>query len=157
MIRASELRNFRDEPKSSATRQSTEDGTAKTLTDDAAEKRGLSLKVVVESESFSALRSMALAGECCAVLPRLSVVRDVEAGQLHARTITDPHLGGMYSVANLNRRELSRAARAVRDVLVRICASLQGQAKALSPAEMLRVAPTTLFPINSAGHRRSTH
>ena len=39
MIRASELRDFRDEPKSAATRQSTEDGTAKTLTDNAAEKR----------------------------------------------------------------------------------------------------------------------
>lgn len=127
------------------------------ILDDAAEKRGMSLKVVVESESFSALRSMALAGECCAILPRLCVLRDVEAGQLHARRIIEPHLGGMYSVANLNRRELSRAARAVRELLVRACAGASERANVKAPSEMMRVAPSNLFPINSVSTRRLAH
>lgn len=134
------------------------------ILDDAAEKRGLQLNSPFETESFSALRALALSGECCAVLPRSCLQDDIVAGTLHARRIVDPSLGGMYSVASINRRELSRAARAVREILVRVCAPLRqaGEAEvgavtaAAAAADTMRVAPTNLFPINRARRRRPT-
>src|SRR3546814_17556775 len=64
------------------------------------------LRSPIETESLSALRAMALSGDCYALLPRSSVHADVVSGKLMARRIVNPDLRGMMSVANLNGREL---------------------------------------------------
>lgn len=120
--------------------------------DDAAAKHGKILRSPIETESLSALRAMALSGDCYALLPRSSVHADVVSGKLMARRIVNPDLRGMMSVANLNGRELPRAAREVRDIVVRAChlatESLRPLTAGSEATPIMRVTPTNLFPIH---------
>ena len=123
------------------------------ILDDVAERRGKTLRSVIETESLSALRSMALSGECYALLPLSNVLDDVRIGRLQARKIINPDMRGVMSIASPSGRELGRAATEVRDMVVRACALLRDDLALemdIPPkSHVLRVTPSTLFPITT--------
>ncbi|WP_160987415.1 LysR family transcriptional regulator [Novosphingobium silvae] len=127
------------------------------ILDDVAERRGKALHSVIETESLSALRSMALSGECYALLPRSSVIEEVRDGRLQARRIVNPDMRGVMSIGSLSGRELGRAATEVRDIVVRACAALRDdlplETEQPSQSHVLRVKPSTLFPIPASATR----
>ena len=120
------------------------------ILDDVAERRGKTLHSVIETESLSALRSMALSGKCSAVLPRSAVIKEVGLGQLQARRIVNPDMHGVMSIGSLSGRQLGRAATEVRDLIVRACVEIRRDLPLNSEetflSSVLRTTPSSLFP-----------
>jgi len=125
--------------------------------DAAAERRGKTLKPVIETESASALRALALAGDCYSILPLSCIHQDVLTGHLHARKVVHPEMGGLMSVVSLSSRPLAPAQVRVRDLLVdtvrtvREAMNLSEQAPA--DAQIMRAVPSPLLP-SQHGRRR---
>jgi LysR family nitrogen assimilation transcriptional regulator len=121
------------------------------ILDDVAERRGKALRSVIETESLSALRTMAMSGECHALLPLSSVLDDVREGRLQARKIVNPDMGGVTSIGSVSGRELGRAAVEVRNIVVRACSALRTDtvlgSEPAAVGHSLRVTPSAQFPI----------
>jgi LysR family nitrogen assimilation transcriptional regulator len=119
------------------------------ILDDVAERQNKVLQSVVETESLSALRAMALSGECYALLPRSAVLEDIRSGVLQARKIVDPDMQGVMSIASVSGRELSRATVEIREVVIDVCSALGTDLptpdQGVSGGQILRVVPSTLF------------
>lgn len=124
------------------------------ILDDAAASRGRRIDAPMETESYSALRAVARSGEAQTILPLSSVLEDVQEGRLVARKIVNPDLSGMMSLAHLKNAELSRAVQEVRDLVVRVVRLVSEQmkleARVPSAAHILKVTPSTLFPMRAA-------
>ncbi|RSY82022.1 LysR family transcriptional regulator [Sphingomonas koreensis] len=125
--------------------------------DDVAERQNRDLRSVIETESFTALRAMAMSGECYTLLPRSSVLDDIQSGRLQARRIIDPEMRGLISVASISSRELTRAAVDVRDIVIDVC---RGAADEFAlpdqhahTGQALRGVPSTLFPMARVARR----
>lgn len=88
------------------------------ILDETAESHGKSLSVMFETESYTALRALAMSGECYTILPRLGIMQDHLDGLFQARRIIEPEMHGVLSMANLNSAELTHAQKAARDVIV---------------------------------------
>jgi LysR family nitrogen assimilation transcriptional regulator len=121
------------------------------ILDDLAERVGKQLDLVLETESYSTLRALAISGECYALLPRLCVHQDVVDGRLSARKIVNPDVRGLMSLANLTNRPLSLAARKVKELAVQVFRDLRYDLhlpeSAPAAAHLMQIAPSTQFPI----------
>lgn len=126
--------------------------------DDAAERRGKTLRPVIETESASALRALALEGDCYAVMPRSSIHEDVQAGRLHARKVVHPEMGGLMSVVSLSSRPLAPAQLRVRELLVETVRTVREtinlSEEASADAQIMRTMPSPLLPAQQARRRQ---
>ena len=125
------------------------------ILDDVAERQGKTLRSVIETESLSALRAIAMTGDCYALLPRSAVLEEIRGGQLQARKIVNPDMRGVMSIASVTGRELGRAAAEVKDIVVEACHALGKDftlTDEIAPSDqVLRVMPSTLFPTVKTG------
>ncbi|MFW2828955.1 LysR family transcriptional regulator [Sphingomonas sp. ID0503] len=116
------------------------------ILEEAADRRGKCLSVTFESDSYAALRSLALTGACFTILPRSSILQDVADGNLQARRIVSPDLRGHLSLASDSNRETTPAQRAGGLLLtktIRRAAEELGLNAEGSAAR--KVCPTSLF------------
>lgn len=122
--------------------------------DDAAERRGLRVTPRIETESAQALKALALAGDCYAVLPRACVHDEMMRGVLHGRKLINPDLRGMMTLVNLASRPLGPAQLAVRDLIKTITRRFASDMDTSpAPSSVPRTTPTSLFP-NSNSRKR---
>ncbi|MCL8382921.1 LysR family transcriptional regulator [Xanthobacter aminoxidans] len=126
--------------------------------DEIAERRGMALNPVLETESMAALKALAMAGDCYTILPGPCILDEVRGGLYHARRIVNPELSGFMSVASLNSRPLGPVQKKVRDILVdvarQVCEAEEANAAAAALASVSRATPSTLLPSNEARYRR---
>lgn len=127
------------------------------ILDDVAERQDKVLQSVIETESLSALRALALSGDCYALLPRSAVLEEIRGGLLQARKIVDPDMQGVMSIASVSGRELSRATVEIREVVIDVCSALRTDLptpdQSVSGGQTLRVVPSTLFTSTKAAKR----
>lgn len=127
------------------------------ILDDVADRQGKTLRSVVETESLSALKAMAMSGECYALLPRSAVLDEIACGQLQGRKIVNPEMKGVLSIASVSGRELGRAAIEVRNIVVRACNALSANLPITDQTSLagyaLRVKPSSLFPARRSAGR----
>ena len=99
-----------------------------------------------ETESFTALRALALSGECDVLLPYHSVQAECIAGLLQARRIVEPDLTGLYALAHLNNKLMTSAMTAVHDLIVRELRLVGGESDIERRAGSVRtLCPSSLF------------
>lgn len=126
--------------------------------DDAAERRGKLLRPVIETESASGLKALALSGECYAVMPLSYIHDDVVAGRLHARKVVHPEMGGLMSVVSLSSRPLAPAQLRVRDLLVETVRAVREKMnlseQAPADAQIMRTVPSPLLPGQQSRRRQ---
>jgi LysR family nitrogen assimilation transcriptional regulator len=116
------------------------------LIEEQAVQHGKALQAHFESESCTALRALALSGECDVMLPYSAVQADCEAGLLTTRRIIEPDLTGLYSLAHLNNKLMTPAMSAVHDLIVREVRALHGEADIERRAMSVRkLCPSSLF------------
>ncbi|CAN5418510.1 LysR substrate-binding domain-containing protein [soil metagenome] len=115
--------------------------------DDAAERRGLRVTPRIETESAQALKALALAGDCYAVLPRACVHDEMMRGTLYGRKLVNPNLRGMMTLVNLASRPLGPAQLAVRELIKTITRQFADDMDTSpTPSSVMRTTPTSLFP-----------
>lgn len=115
--------------------------------DDAAERRGLRVTPKIQTESAQALKALALAGDCFAILPRACVHEEMSKGTLHGRRLINPDLRGIVSLVNLTSRPLGPAQLAVREIVKTITRRFTDYADAdQASATVIRTTPTSPFP-----------
>lgn len=90
------------------------------ILDAAAERAGRRLFSPIETESFSALKAAALSGQCYAIIPKTSVLDEIEAGTLHARKIVNPDICGSKVLVQLESRVLTAAQREVALLITKV-------------------------------------
>lgn len=116
------------------------------ILEDEAERHGKSLSVNFETESFSALRSLAISGDCYTILPYSGVLRDVMEGRVQARRIVGSNLRGLMSLAHLNNVEHGMAQRAALKVLNTTIRSVADDLGfKVGAASSPKICPGTLF------------
>lgn len=119
------------------------------ILDLAAEERGMRLTPRFETESMTALRSIAMSGEGVAVLPRSCVHEEVLAGRLSARRIVNPDLKGMKSIAHLKNKPMTAAHKQSRELICQVVRQvfdrLDHEVQALSSQGMSFISPSALF------------
>lgn len=97
------------------------------LVEDAARKQGLALAVAYEIQSMPTLRELAAQGIAPAILPFGSFAREAEQGRMRIRRIVDPPITRTLHLSYSARRSLSKAARALRDLLRKLVAEESGE------------------------------
>lgn len=121
------------------------------ILDNIAAQHGKRLDVAIETESWSALRALALSGDCFSLMPRLCILQDVIEGRLVARKIVNPDIRACMSVATLSNKAMSLAARNVKEIIVEVfrlvAHELHLPSSAPPAAHLMHVAPSTLFPL----------
>lgn len=123
--------------------------------DDAAERRGLRVIPKIQTESAQALKALALAGDCFAILPGACVHEEMSKGTLHGRRLINPDLRGMVSLVNLTSRPLGPAQLAVREIVKAITQRFAHSVDDVSSSgTVIRTMPTSIFP-QAAPRRRS--
>ena len=124
------------------------------ILEEEAARRSRSFSVSLETESFGALRAIAMAGHGYAVLPWSSVHADCVEGRLQARRIVNPDMRGLMSIACLNNKLMTAAQQAVHDLLVRtikrISDSLHLDIPGAIDSPARKVCPSSLFARTTA-------
>ena len=124
------------------------------ILEEEAARRSRSFSVSLETESFGALRAIAMAGHGYAVLPWSSVHADCIDGRLQARRIVNPDMRGLMSIACLNNKLMTAAQQAVHDLLVRtikrISDSLHLDIPGAIDSPARKVCPSSLFARTTA-------
>ncbi len=119
------------------------------ILEEEAAKRNRSLTVQFETESFNALRAIAMSGQGYAIMPWSGIHADCMEGRLQARRIVNPDIRGLTSIACLNNKLMTAAQQAVHDILVRtvkdVSDSLQPDADGTLGAPARKVCPSALF------------
>ncbi|MCG5243102.1 LysR substrate-binding domain-containing protein [Azospirillum doebereinerae] len=81
---------------------------------------GVALNVIVETDSYTALKDLVRHGHGCTILPFTPIHEDVAAGRLTAAPLTDPAPTRQLVLAYPSDRQVSRAARYAGEVLTTI-------------------------------------
>ncbi|CAO3428211.1 LysR family transcriptional regulator [Azospirillum doebereinerae] len=81
---------------------------------------GVALNVIVETDSYTALKDLVRHGHGCTILPLAPNHEDVAAGRLTAAPLTDPAPSRQLVLAYPSDRQVSRAARYAGEVLTTI-------------------------------------
>ncbi len=89
----------------------------RSIVEEAAHSRGFDLNVVLEIDSVTAMKEMAIKGVGYAILPMGSVTREVEDGRLSARAFINPVLSRKMYLAYSAKRPPSQATTAIRELL----------------------------------------
>jgi LysR family nitrogen assimilation transcriptional regulator len=89
----------------------------RSIVEEAAHSRGFDLNVVLEIDSVTAMKEMAIKGVGYAILPMGSVTREVEDGRLSARPFVNPVLSRKMYLAYSAKRPPSQATTAIRELL----------------------------------------
>jgi LysR family nitrogen assimilation transcriptional regulator len=89
----------------------------RSIVEEAAHSRGFNLNVVLEIDSVTAMKEMAIKGVGYAILPMGSVMREVEDGRLSARPFVNPVLSRKMYLAYSAKRPPSQATTAIRELL----------------------------------------
>lgn len=123
------------------------------ILEEEAAKRNRSFSIRFETESFSALRAIAMAGESYAILPWSAVRNDCVQGRVQVRRIVNPDLRGLVSIACLNNKLMTAAQQAVHDIFVRTVKQISDEFQLDVAAGILptrKVCPSSLFtrPVN---------
>jgi LysR family nitrogen assimilation transcriptional regulator len=94
--------------------------TVRKILDDAAQSRSRAFALPIETESFSVVREIVLSGEANGLLPLSSVYQEVRRGELSARRLVSPEVGGVLSLTHLSSSPMTPAKRAVRDIVTQV-------------------------------------
>lgn len=78
-----------------------------------ARRLGIDLNIVLEADTLSALKDIALSGCACTILPLLAVAPEVAEKKLTATPISHPAITRTIALAVTRQRPLSKAARLV--------------------------------------------
>jgi len=89
----------------------------RSIVEEAAHSRGFDLNVVLEIDSVTAMKEMAIKGVGYAILPMGSVTREVVDGRLSARAFINPVLSRKMYLAYSAKRPPSQATTAIRELL----------------------------------------
>jgi len=89
----------------------------RSIVEEAAHAHGFDLDVVLEIDSVTAMKEMAIKGVGYAILPMGSVMREVEDGRLSARPFINPVLSRKLYLAYSAKRPPSQATTAIRELL----------------------------------------
>jgi len=89
----------------------------RSIVEEAAHAHGFDLDVVLEIDSVTAMKEMAIKGVGYAILPMGSVMREVEDGRLSARPFVNPVLSRKLYLAYSAKRPPSQATTAIRELL----------------------------------------
>lgn len=92
----------------------------RSLVEEAVHERGFDLNVVLEIDSVTSMKDMVVNRIGYAILPLGSVKREVEDGRIFARRFENPALSRNLYIAHSSRRHRSKAATAVRDMLLAV-------------------------------------
>jgi LysR family transcriptional regulator, nitrogen assimilation regulatory protein len=87
------------------------------IVDEAADKRGIDLNIVMEIDSVHASKELVERGLGYTVLPMGAVFHEIEEGRLMARSINTPQLARKMYLAYSAKRPSSKGALAVRQVM----------------------------------------
>jgi DNA-binding transcriptional LysR family regulator len=85
----------------------------RTILDQLARKRRISLSIAIEVDTLNAMKDVAAIGGAFTILPWLAVQDEVERGILDAVRITDPDIKRTIAMAFTRQHPLSKAARLV--------------------------------------------
>ncbi|WP_429301943.1 LysR family transcriptional regulator [Paraburkholderia sp. GAS199] len=85
----------------------------RSLAEDAANERGLSLNVVVEVDAMAGIFDLVAAGHGFSIAPFAAVEKRLANGTLKARRIHDPALSGVLSIAFSPKKEATLAMKAL--------------------------------------------
>jgi LysR family nitrogen assimilation transcriptional regulator len=126
--------------------------------DEVAERRGMALRPIVESESMTALKALAITGDSCSILPWTYLRSEVREKLFHARRIVNPDMRGCVSVVSLKNYPLGVTQLKVRDVLVDVTRRIYGLTEGIDafdlPTRLRRAMPSALLPSPEGRHRR---
>jgi len=81
---------------------------------------GVTLNVIVETDSYTSLKDLVRHGHGCTILPFAPIREDVAAGRLTAAPLTDPAPARQLVLAYPSDRQVSRAARYAGETLTAI-------------------------------------
>lgn len=109
--------------------------------DIAAAENGRTLKSFFETESTSALRALALSGQCYVVLPGSSVQNEVADGTLLASRIVNPDMRGHKSIARLNAQPATSLQRSVWNLTARVIRQVMSESQCGLPSNIVNMAP----------------
>lgn len=116
------------------------------ILDEQAQSLGRSLAATFETDSYAALRALAVSGECYTIVPRSSIMQDHLDGALKARRIVKPEMHGVLSLANLKSTELTHTQKATRDVLIATIRKVAAQlGLSTGKSTIPKVYPSSLF------------
>lgn len=87
-----------------------------------ARSAGVSLNISAEVQSMATLRDLVLSGQQATILPFGSYVEEIDAGRLRAVKIVDPEISRDMLFSFSDRRNLTRAEWALRQLVRDICA-----------------------------------
>jgi LysR family nitrogen assimilation transcriptional regulator len=85
----------------------------RSILDQHARQQGVALDIVLEVESMSTMKAVAMGGHAMTLLPRLGVDQEIARGQLAVVEIVDPPLPRAIAIGVTRQHPLSRAARLV--------------------------------------------
>jgi DNA-binding transcriptional LysR family regulator len=83
----------------------------RSILDQYARQKGVSLNVALEVDTLSAMKDVALTGVAFTILPLLAVRQEVSEGRLSATRIVNPGIRRTIALSITKQRPLSRAAR----------------------------------------------
>jgi DNA-binding transcriptional LysR family regulator len=83
----------------------------RSILDQYARQRGVSLNIALEVDTLSAMKDVALSGAAFTILPLLAVSQEVAEGRLTASKIVNPGIRRTIALSITRQRPLSRAAR----------------------------------------------
>jgi len=120
------------------------------ILDAAADARGCSFGSPIETESTSALRAAALAGDCHVIMPRTSVCEEIARGELEARRIVNPDIKGLKSLVHIENRMMTAAqretGRLVTEVIKNELTKLDTDMCVADTKALTLISPSALFP-----------
>lgn len=116
------------------------------ILDEQAASLGKSLTATFETDSYGALRALAISGECYTIIPRSGIMQDHLDGVLKARRIVKPEMHGVISLANLKSTELTLPQKATRDLLITTIRKVAAQlGLSTGKSTIPKVYPSSLF------------
>jgi DNA-binding transcriptional LysR family regulator len=83
------------------------------MLDQVARRHGVRLDIVMDVDSSSSMKDVALSGHACTLLPLMAVKEELARGTLGAATVVNPGIRRTIVLAVTSQRPLSRAARHV--------------------------------------------
>ena len=124
------------------------------ILDDIAERHGKRFEAAIETESLGIMRTIAISGEACSIMPFSGVKDDVAAGRLNARLLVNPVTRGVLSLARLKIKEPTAAMQAVGRILVDVVRETYGWTEPdpsqSNVTQMLRAMPSKVLPTERA-------
>jgi LysR family transcriptional regulator, nitrogen assimilation regulatory protein len=120
------------------------------ILDDVAARHGKQFATPIETESISALKAIALAGEASGLVPLSSVRAEVERGLLRAQRLINPDIRGMLALVSLRSTQLNPTRRAIRDLVTEVVRNSNAwSADGNTPnsvTPILRTVPSAVLP-----------